>query len=420
MDRRLAALFVVVLLAANGCSGAAADVAVAAVPRASADPAAATDASTAVDAFGFDLYHRLAADRGNLVFSPASIALALAMARAGARGETAAEMDRVLRAAGADAQGAGLNALEAALTSRSGTFRDTMGKPVDVALRIANAPFAQRGERWETAFLEALASRYGASLRLVDYKADPEVARETINAWVADRTEQRILHLLGEGSLTKDSRLTLVNAVYLKAAWATPFHADMTTPAPFTRLDGSSLDVPTMHGGGQLRYTAGTGWQAVELPYVGDSLALTMVVPDDLATFERGLDGASFAALAAALQPREVDLSLPKFGTETTADLADALAAMGMAIAFDPARADFSGMTTDEALSIARVVHQADIDVDEKGTEAAAATAVAIAASAAPADLIRLRVDRPFLFALRDIPTGAILFLGRIVDPSVR
>lgn len=208
MDRRLAALFILVLLAANGCGGTAADVAVVAVSRASADPTAAIDASTAVDAFGFDLYRRLVAGRGNLVFSPASIALALAMARVGAGGETAAEMDRVLHAAGADAQGAGLNALDAALPSRSGTFSDTMGKPVDVALRIANAPFAQRGERWETAYLEALGSRYGASLRLVDYRADPEAARQTINAWVADRTEQRIPRLLGEGSLTQDSRLT--------------------------------------------------------------------------------------------------------------------------------------------------------------------------------------------------------------------
>jgi serpin B len=166
------------------------------------------------------------------------------------------------------------------------------------------------------------------------------------------------------------------------------------------------------------RYASGSGWQAVELPYAGGSLAMTIVVPDDLATFERSLDAASFARITASLQPTDVDLTLPRFKIETKSDLSSVLARMGMPLAFDPDRADFSGITTQEQLYISKVVHQANIAVDEKGTEASAATAVEVAASLAPSKQVTLHVDRPFIFAVRDTNTGAILFLGRVLDPS--
>jgi len=168
------------------------------------------------------------------------------------------------------------------------------------------------------------------------------------------------------------------------------------------------------------RYAEGSGWRAVELPYVGDSLAMTVVVPDDLAAFEATLDGQTFLDITSALEEREVSLSLPKFGIETKVELATVLAAMGMPLAFDPLRADFSGMTDAEQLYIDAVIHQANIDVDEKGTIAAAATAIVMRAGSAPGEPVELRVDRPFLFALRDVPTGPILFLGRVVVPEVR
>lgn len=424
MHRQLAALLVVVSLAAAACSAGSAgsappELAAAAVPRASADPSAAAAAASAVDAFGFDLYRRLAAPGRNVVVSPTSVVLALAMARLGARGETASQMDAVLHATGLD-QAAALNALDAALAARSGTFPDVTGHQVEVALRIANAPFAQRDEHWASAFLEALAARFGAGVRLVDYRADPEAARRAIDAWVADRTEGRIPELLGAGALDALTRLVLVDAIYLTAPWAMPFVPGETADAPFRRADGSTVQVPTMRATRQLAYAAGDGWQAVELAYAGGSLAMTLVVPDDLAGFERTLDGARFAAIVAALGPREVQLALPRFGTETQVDLAAALGAMGMPRAFDPARADFGGMTADERLSISKVIHQANIDVDERGTEASAATAVALEAMGTPAEPVRVAADRPFLFAVRDVPTGAILFLGRIGDPSAR
>jgi serpin B len=397
----------------------AADVAIVDVARLATTRDDAVAAAAAVNAFGLDLYRAMAAGTGNAVVSPASIALALAMARAGARGETAAQMDAVLRRFGADELAAWPAALGEALAERSGTFRDASGADLEVALRIANAPFAQRDLPLEAAYLEALGARFGAGLRLVDYVAATEEARRTINAWVGEQTEQRIPELLVPGILSPDTRLTLVNAIYLKAPLLTPFDEGTTAPAPFTRLDGSTVDVPMMASSGELRYAAGDGWQAVELPYLGRQLAMTVVVPDDLAAFEAGLDAPGLASIIGALAAQPVRLWLPRFGIETTASLADALRALGMPLAFDPDRADFSGITGSPDLFISDVVHQANIDVDEEGTEAAAATGVVMDLRAAALDPVTVRADRPFLFALRDVPTGAVLFLGRVTDPSI-
>jgi serpin B len=412
------ALIAVVVSVVMACSGSGpVGVAMAAVPRASADPADAALAAAAIDAFGFELLQAATKGDENAVLSPTSIVIALAMARPGARGETAAQIDHVLRSVATDEHAPWLNALDAALAARSGTFKDNGGKDATVALRIANAPFAQRDFAWNQDYLAALASRFSAGVRLVDYRQAAEAARQGINAWVDEQTERRIPELLEVGTIDSLTRLVLVNAIYLKAAWLTPFEESATTSAPFTLLDGSTIDVATMHASMELRYAAGDGWQAVELPYVGGSLAMTVIVPDDLATFQVASDGDAFAAITGALSDHEVDLWLPKFGIETKADLLDVLAAMGMPDAFDPGRADFSGMTTEEALFITAVIHQANIDVDEKGTEAAAATAVVMGLRSAPGERVTLRVDKPFLFALRDVPTGSILFLGRVVEP---
>jgi serpin B len=422
MKTRLAALLSLVLtLSACAPAGSTSgDIALARadVPRASAAPVDAAAAGTAITAFGLDLYRAVANGKTNVVLSPTSIALALAMARAGARGQTAAEMDAVMHGLASDDNATWLNALDQVLATRSGTFKDDSGQDLAVALRIANAPFVQQGMPLEPAYLEALASRYGAGLRLLDYVKATEQARKAINGWVDAQTEHRIPELLVPGVLTTDTRLTLVNAIYLKAPWLTPFPAEATKPGAFTRADGSTVDVSMMETTAAMRYAAGSGWRAVEIPYIGDSLAMTVIVPDDLATFERALTADQLASITAGLAVTQVSLTFPKFSIETKAELADVLSALGMPSAFDD-RADFSGITTAEQLVISEVIHQANIDVDEKGTEAAAATAVVIRATSAPAEPVALTVDRPFLFALRDVPTGAILFLGRVADPSI-
>ncbi len=423
MKTKLAALLslalVVTACAPAGSTGGDIALARADVPRASTSPEDAAAAAAAISAFGLDLYRAIAAGGdANLVLSPSSIALALAMARAGARGQTAAEMDEVMRGLGSDENAAWLNALDQALTSRSGTFKDDSGQDLTIALRIANAPFAQKDMPLEKAYLEALASRYGAGLRLVDYITATEDARRLINGWVDDQTEHRIPELLVPGVLTPDTRLALVNAIYLKAPWQTAFTPEATKPGAFTRADGSTVEVPMMQLGETLPYADGTGWRAVEIPYIGGSLAMTVIVPDDLAAFERALTAEQLGSITAGLAERPVALTFPKFSIETKAELADVLAALGMPTAFSDA-ADFSGITTAEQLAISDVIHQANIDVDEKGTEAAAATAVVMRATGMPVEPVTLRVDRPFLFALRDVPTGAILFLGRVADPSI-
>ena len=425
MHRWLLGMLALVTLSGCGPAGQGAgtdrDIALAAadVPRITTSPQDATDAGAAVNAFGLDLYRRVAAQdpAANAVLSPASIALALAMARAGARGQTATEMDAVLHGFGTDEHAAWPAALDEALTARTGTFTDRNGEPADVTLRIANAPFADRSMPLEPAYLDALGARFGAGLRLVDFKSAPEAARALVNGWVADQTEQRIPELLQPGTVDDQTRLALVNAIYLKAAWQFPFEEGSTSPGPFTTLAGTSVNVPLMRDMDEFGYASGNGWKAVELPYVGGKLAMLVIVPQDLAAFEATLDEPALAAITGALQARTVNLALPRFAARSQLSLGDLLAALGMPTAFTD-HADFSGITTEEQLLISAVVHQADIDVDEQGTEASAATAVMMRPASLPLDVVDLTVDRPFLFALRDLETGAVVFLGRIADPT--
>jgi serpin B len=388
--------------------------------RVAADPADAALAAEAINAFGLELLRAGFPVDENTVLSPTSIVLALAMARAGARGETAAEMDNVLRDVATDEHATWLNALDAALANRSGTFKNRFNKNVDVLLRIANQAYAQGGFPLEETYLDALAARFGSGIRLVDFVRDAEAARLDINAWVADTTEDRIPELLEAGTVDDMTRLVLVNAVYMKAAWFSQFDAAATAPAPFHRLDGSSVDVPTMHDTFGLRFAEGNGWQAVELPYVGGQLGMLVILPDELPAFVAALNGARLAEIAGALEVERVALSLPRFGIESKLDLNAVLQTMGMPLAFDPHGADFSGITPVDDLYISGVIHQANIDVDEEGTEAAAATGVVMGIVSMPPKPIPVNVDRPFLFALRDLETGAILFLGRVLEPIER
>ena len=275
---------------------------------------------------------------------------------------------------------------------------------------------------WLAPFLDTLAVNYGAGMRLTDYRTDPEAARVEINRWVGEQTSQRIPELLAAGAVSPATVLTLVNAIYLKAPWLEPFSEDATTPGSFTTADGTTRQVPIMHTNHTRPYAAGDGWQAVELAYVGNALAMTLLVPDAgrLAEVESALAGGLFDTAVAELKPRDVKLGLPKFDIETKAQLSKVMAALGMPTAFDPDTADFSAMTNDLKLFIDLIVHQANITVDEKGTEAAAATAVVMVGTAAPSEPpVTLEIDRPFLVAVRDVPTGAVLFLGRIADPSI-
>ena len=388
------------------------------VPRAQADGSEATAAARAANDVGFDLYRVLATEDSNLIFSPASIAFALGMVRSGARGSTAVQFDDVLHGVASDAHANWLNSLDQALAERSGTFTDRAGDAHEVRLETANAWFGQSGLTFEDAFLEALASRYGAGMRLVDFAGNPAAVERLINEWASEQTHGRIPKVLDPGTVTAQWRLALANAIYLKAAWLEPFDPDATRAEAFTLPDGSTVDVPMMTG--RLGTCAtGDDWQAVRLPYVGEGLSLLVIVPERLAAFEARLDSDLLAEIVGAFEARYAlaDVTLPRFDIETKVDLVPDLKALGLTVPFGSS-ADFSGMTAEAQLAIGTVIHQANITVDEAGTEAAAVTVVGLDTSGGPTPTCTVSADRPFVFALQDNDTGAILFAGHVVDPS--
>jgi len=371
--------------------------------------------AAAGNAFGLDLYDQLRADGENLFFSPASIAYALAMTGLGARGVTAAEMDDVLHLpADDDAVAAGFGKLMGDVARDDGA----------VTVRLANRLYGQRGTPFSPAFLALLERHFGAALEQVDYRHDAEAARALINGWVEERTAQKIRDLLGPGMLKKDTRLTLVNAVYFLGAWARPFPKESTAEAPFHREQGGDVTVPFMCMTGRVGYLEQDDVQVVSLPYSGNALEMVVILPaagTPLPTIESRLDADRLATWLAAPMPAKVAVTLPRLHLETSFELADALAKLGMPTAFTD-RADFSGMTTDATpLCISKVLHKAYLDVDEEGTEAAAATAVVMAevtSATRPEPPKEFRADRPFILAIRHKASGAILFLGRVADPA--
>jgi len=386
---------------------------------ASADEIAAV--ARAQQEFAAALYAILADEPGDLVFSPASIHIAMAMALAGAGGDTEAQIAAALGVDGIDPARLhdALNALDALLEARNRVEPPQDGEERKVELSIVNSLWGQSGFVFEQAFLDLLAANYGAGLRVVDFKTAAEEARNAINDWVAEQTNDRITELLPEGAVDELTRLVLTNAVYMDATWAMPFSPDATSDEAFVLLDGSEVAVPTMHGKVAARHARGDGWQAVDLPYTGHELSMLVIVPDAgrFEEIEGRLASGLIDEVRAALAETEVQLSLPKFEIRTQADLNAALGALGISDAFDPGRADFTGISTEEQLYISGVLHEAFIAVDEAGTEAAAATAVIIGTTSAPIEVVELDVNRPFLFALQDRESGAVLFLGRVLDP---
>ena len=366
--------------------------------------------------FAIDLYHVLFDKRGNLFYSPYSISLALAMTYAGARGETQQQMADVLRfTLPQELLHPAFNALDQALASRGETLKEEQR----FRLNIANAIWGQQDFDFLAAFLDTLAQNYGAGLRVLDFVKAPDDARQTINQWVEEETEDKIKDLLPAGSISSDTRLVLSNAIYFNAAWKYPFEESITQDGPFHLLDGSEVTVPMMRESERLGYAQGAGLQAVELPYVGGELSMVILLPaaGRFEEFVEGLDGRQLEAVLADMSRIEVQLTMPRFEYESGFRLKDALRRLGMTDAFG-GEADFSGMTGGLDLFISDVYHKAFVAVDEEGTEAAAATAVVMDLTAAPGTPVEVKVDRPFVFLIRDIESGAILFLGHVVNPA--
>lgn len=367
--------------------------------------------------FAFDIYNSLRSENGNLILSPYSISLALAMTYAGARGETEAQMARTLHFTPQGKLHPSFNTLDLALEKEPINL-DKDKEPMQ--LNIANAVWAEKTFSFLPEFLDTIAINYGAGVNLADFKNEPNQERTTINNWVSDQTEDKINDLLPDGSITTDTRMVLVNAIYFKADWLDQFDANHTGDYPFNLLDGTQVNIPMMGQGMYIPYTQGEGYTAVELPYAGDTAAMDIIVPDvgKFEDIESALTGDMFNTIIGNMSQTSLMLSLPKFKFESSFGLSYTLDQLGMVDAFNANTADFSGMTGNKDLFIGNVIHKAFVAVDEEGTEAAAATAVIMEAAGAPMWDVSLLVDRPFIFIIRDKVNGQILFIGRVLNPA--
>ncbi|MCB1756326.1 MAG: serpin family protein [Gammaproteobacteria bacterium] len=378
----------------------------------------ANDLATQVDAntaFAIDLYKAVLVEqsRANLIASPYSVSIALAMTWAGARGQTETDMAAGLHY---ELPQASLhpffNHIDLALESRGEDAEGQDGEPF--RLRVANSLWGQKDFTFKQPFLDTLALNYGAGLRVLDFIAEPDDSRLTINHWVEEKTDERIKNLLPEGSITPNTRLVLTNAIYFNAAWAAKFDENSTRDGDFNALDGGAVSVPMMSQMAGFNYTKAGDIDAIELPYDGGEVSMVILLPDDLEAFEARLDTALLTEIDAGLAPAMVDLTMPKFEIESTLPLTRTLQDMGMTSAF--INADFTGMA-DASLAISDVFHKAFIKLDENGTEAAAATAVVVGETSVPVADVTLTIDRPFLYLIRDVETGTVIFIGRVVAP---
>lgn len=372
------------------------------------------------NAFAMDLYAKLAEQGKNIFYSPYSISTALAMTYGGARGETARQMAGTLH----------FTMGQAAIHPAFGTLIEDLnasGRRGDqrmFELVVANAIWCQTGFPFQADFKDLVKAHYSAGLNDVDFAEATEQARQTINAWVAEQTKDKIKDLIARGLLDAMTRLVLTNAIYFKSSWAGQFTKRATRDQAFHLAAGGDVIVPMMHQVQRMGYMEGDGFQMVEIPYAEHLLSMLVLLPVEtsgLSEFEKTLTADKLDRWLKAMKDRRIELFLPRFKSTSQFSLSKVLKAMGMSDAFSPIAADFSGMTTVQKLFISEVIHKAYVDVNEEGTEAAAATAVVMkAGSAAPRleEPVIFRADHPFVFIIRHRQTGSILFVGRLADPK--
>ena len=364
--------------------------------------------------FAFDLYRaQIGSDSSsNVFFSPYSVSVALAMTFAGASGNTASQIASAMHfTLPPDRLHTAFDAIDLQLESREG-----------IKLNVANSIWGQRTLAFGKPFLDTLAIDYGSEVRGVDFIGATNQATAAIDGWVADHTAGKIQNLFPPGSLDASTRVVLVNAVYFDANWKTQFDSSKTTSSPFTKLDGSTVTASMMNNEKlNANVAVAPTYTAVDLPYAGGQTSMLVIVPTGMqfASVDAALGGDFLKQIVASLRPQDIALSLPKFTLKgASVSLKSALSALGMIDAFDPDKADLSAMVPNQRLHVDDVVHQAFVRVNESGTEAAAATGVdnKLAAIDQP---LHVDASRPFFFVLRDIPTGAVLFVGRVMDPTL-
>jgi serpin B len=374
----------------------------------SADMQAIADAN---NRFALALYGKLRdSEKGNIFFSPYSVHTALGMTEPGARGATREQMVSVLH----------LPADEQKRLASGDICRYYSHPRAGVSLAVANAVWGQKGFPWRPEFLAIQHDRFAASFHEADFASNPDTERQRINKWVEEQTKEKIKDLLKPPHIDSMTRMVLANAIHFKGTWTTQFKPEKTRDAPFHLADGPRVVVPLMNTKAKCRWgylDERQGGMILDLPYSGGEMSMVVLLPklpDGLPEIERQLSSDSLAKWLGGMRPGEVSVSMPKFRFERDYDLPVHLKALGMVDAFNPVRADFSGMA-DSSLSIGAVAHKAFIEVNEEGTEAAAATAVVTRAFGFPPSFY---IDHPFLLLIRDTKHGTILFMGRVMNPK--
>jgi serpin B len=396
-------------------------------PSATEEQASSRRVADQANAFALSFYSRLRRQEGNLAFSPYSVFSALAWAYAGARGKTAQEMAQGLH-------------LPLNLTQWPGDLaalnRDfsRKGNSDGQKLLVANALWVQQGLQLLKEYLRVVQQPFAATLEEVDFERQTESARQTINEWVEKETQQRIKDLIPRGGVDPQTRAVLTNAVYFKGVWEKRFEVSATKPSAFALFDGQPMIVPMMHMIVRqiATYAEGPDWQVLQLPYKGEALSMVLILPrkspDELeppsaaefSAFEQSLTPQKLQQFFSGLHAADVDVALPKFTFRPELRLKEILSSLGMRTVFTR-NADFSGMAK-EQLFFSEVFHKAFIAVDEEGTEAAAATGIVMprASVRRSAKIISFHADHPFVFLIRHTSSGAILFMGRVVEPSAQ
>ncbi len=395
-------------------------------------PKAKVDRAVDIPAFTADLYAKVAQKKGNLFFSPTSIETALAMTYAGANGSTSEQMAKTLH----------FNLPADKVSTALATLIETLNHPPEIEtwepsvgggavkavkkpayqLVVANALWGQKDFPFKPDFTQLLQKSYRADVHPTDF-GDAEKSRTTINDWVALQTKDKIKDLLAKGVLTTDTRLVLTNAIYFKSNWAEPFQKSATKDGPFKLSADKSVNVPLMQQEHDHGYLENDDLQMLEMAYSRSVLSMIVLLPkkaEGLAEVEKKLTAENLAGWLKDKKKESVKVTLPKFTLSAELMLADALKEMGMVDAFDPNKADFSGITTAEKLFISAVIHKAFVAVDEEGTEAAAATAVVMRTTAMPMPKKSkiFEANHPFVFLIRHNSTGEILFIGRVANPK--
>jgi len=399
-------LTMLMLVALVGCGGDKV-----AMPKAkphSVTPATLSERITHNNEFAFKLYGELKSSDGNLIVSPHSISTCFGMAYAGARGNTEREMADVLC----------FHYPQDGFHSVLKQLNDILNGRQGLTLKISNGCWGRQGLPYLSSYIDTLSADYGADMEYLDFGGRPEEARQTINQWVEDHTEGYINELLPPGSINWATYLVLANTVYFVAEWLHQFNPNYTHPYPFRRLDGSEVVVPVMIGEAGMPYCRGKGYLAMEMPYKGEQISMVLIMPDEgnYQAFEDRFTSDVLDSVIDNLKETRITFYIPKFAFYSSFNLGSALQNMGMIDAFTPGAANFTGMdgVDDGSPWISLVVHKAYIMIDETGTKAFAGTAMVFTLGLHDSFDAR----RPFIFVIRDIPTGTILFMGRVLDPS--